>query len=74
MRGAPAHDWPVLTSSLAQLLLAQAMVERGLLDQISAGLSGARYQLELYVGQGNTIYVVIAVVLILVLTRVKRNR
>jgi len=74
MRGARAHDWPVLTSSLAQLLLAQAMVERGLLDQISAGLSGARYQLELYVGQGNTIYVVIAVVLILVLTRVKRNR
>jgi hypothetical protein len=68
-----AHDGPVLTQLLAQLVLAQAMVERSLLDQISAGLSGARYQLELYVGQGNTIYVVIAVVLILVLTRVNRR-
>jgi hypothetical protein len=74
MRGAPAHDWPVLTSSLAQLLLAQAMVERGVLDQFATGLSSAKYQLELYVGQGNTIYVVIGVVLLLVLTRVRRNR
>jgi hypothetical protein len=82
-RGAPSridrrepwgHDRAVATHSLAPLLLAQALVERGLLDQISAGLSSAKYQLELYAGQGNTIYVVIAVVVILVLTRVKRNR
>jgi hypothetical protein len=64
----------VLTQSIAPLLLAQALAERGLLDQIAAGLSSARYQLELYVGQGNTVYVVIAVVLLLVLTRVRRNR
>ena len=57
-----------------QLLLAQAMVERGLLDSVAAGLSHARYRIELYVGQGNTIYVVIAAVLLLVLTRVKRRR
>jgi len=57
-----------------QLLLAQAMVERGLLDSIAAGLSSARYRLELYVGEGNAIYVVIAAVLLLVLTRVRRNR
>ena len=56
-----------------QLVVGQAMVERGLLDSIAAGLSSARYQLELYVGQGNTIYVVIGVVLLLVLTRVNRR-
>ena len=63
----------MLTQSLAPLLFAQALVERGLLDQISAGLSSAKYQLELYVGQGNTIFVVIGVVLLLVLTRVRRR-
>ena len=64
----------MLTHTPAQIVLAQAMVERGLLDSIAAGVSGARYRLELYVGQGNAIYVVIGVVLLLVLTRVKRNR
>ena len=55
-------------------MLAQAMVERGLLDSIAAGLSDARYRVELYVGEGNAIWVVIGVVVLLVLTRVKRNR
>jgi len=63
----------VLTTSAVQLVLGQAMVEYGMLDSISAGLSRAKYQLELYVGQGNTIYVVIGVVVLLVLTRVKRR-
>ena len=62
----------MVTNSAFQIVLAQAMVEHGLLDSISAGLSSAKYQLELYVGQGNTIYVVIGVVLLLVLTRVRR--
>ena len=64
----------MLTHTTVQLLLAQAMVERGLLDSIAAGLGNARYRLELYVGQGNTIYVLTAVVVLLVLTRVKRRR
>ena len=55
-------------------MLAQAMVERGMLDSIAAGVSSARYRLELYVGEGNAIWVVIGVVVLLVLTRVKRNR
>ena len=63
----------MLTHTTVQLLLAQAMVERGLLESIAAGLGSARYRLELYVGQGNTIYVVIAVVVLLVLTRVRRR-
>ncbi len=64
----------MLTHSSISLILAQAMVERGLLDSIAAGLGNARYRLELYVGEGNTIWVVIGVVVLLVLTRVKRNR
>ena len=63
----------MLTHTLVPFLLAQAMVEHGLLDSISAGLANAKYQVELYVGQGNAIYVVIAAVVLLVLTRVRRR-
>jgi len=63
----------VPTQSTIQLLLAQAMVEHGLLDSISAGLGAARYRLELYIGEGNTIYAVAALVVLLVLTRVRRR-
>jgi hypothetical protein len=64
----------VLIWTSAQVVLAQAVVERGLLDTISTGLGNARYHLELYIGEGNTIYALIAAVLILVLTRVRRQR
>jgi len=40
----------MLIHTTVQLLLAQAIVERGLLDSIAAGLGNARYRLELYVG------------------------
>ena len=63
----------MVINSAFPIVLAQAMVEHGMLDSISAGLSSAKYQLELYVGQGNTTYLVIGVVLLLVLTRVKRR-
>jgi len=63
----------MLTDTPVQLLLSQAVIEHGLLDSISAGLGSARYQLELYIGQGNTIYFLAAVVLVLVLTRVRRR-
>ena len=63
----------MLTHTLVPLLLAQALVERGLLDSIAAGLGSAKYRIELYVGQGNAIYVVIAAVVLLVLTRVRRR-
>ena len=64
----------MLTHTCVSLMLAQAMVERGLLDSIAAGVSSARYRLELYVGEGNAMWVVVAVVVLLVLTRVRRNR
>jgi hypothetical protein len=68
-----AHHGPVLTGLFAPLVLAQAMVERGLRDSISDGLGRAKYQIELYAGQGNAIYVVIAAVVLLILTRVRRR-
>jgi len=49
------------------------MVEHGLLDTIAAGLGAARYRLEVYIGEGNTIYAVAALVVLLVLTRVRRR-
>ena len=55
-------------------MLAQAMVERGLLESVSDGLGRAKYQIELYAGQGNATYVVIAAAVLLVLTRVRRRR
>ena len=63
----------MLTHTSVALVLAQAMVERGLLDSISGGLGRAKYQIELYAGQGNAIYVVIAAVVLLILTRVRRR-
>ena len=68
-----AHHGPVLIGLFAPLVLAQAMVERGLLESISDGLGRAKYQIELYAGQGNAIYVVIAAVALLILTRVRRR-
>ena len=64
----------MLTQLLVPFVLAQAMVERGLLDSISAGLGRAKYHIEVYAGQGNAIYVVIGAVVLLVLTRVRRRR
>ena len=64
----------MLIQPAVPLLLAQAMVERGLLDSMAAGLGSARYRLELYIGQDNTIYVLAAVIVLLVLTRIRRGR
>jgi len=64
----------MLTELPDHLLLAQALVERGLLDSIAAGLGNTRYRLELYIGQGNTVYLIAAAVVLLVLTRVRHRR
>lgn len=72
--GEPSDDHPLLTRLVVPVVLAQAIVERGLLDTISSGLGRAKYHIEVYAGQGNAIYVVIGAVLLLVLTRVNRRR
>jgi LPXTG-motif cell wall-anchored protein len=53
---------------MLQMVLAQALVEHGLLDSLAAGILHARTHLELYIGQGNSTYVLLGgIVLILVL-------
>jgi hypothetical protein len=64
----------VFTRLVAPFVLAQAVVERGLLDTISAGLGRAKYHIEVYAGHGNAVYVVIGAVLLFILTRVNRRR
>jgi hypothetical protein len=64
----------VLIESPVHLLLAQAMVEHGLLDSIAAGLGNARYRLELYIGEGNTVYILAAALVLVVLIMFRRRR
>ncbi len=55
------------------LLVAQALVERGMLDSIAAGFARLRYQIDGYVGQGRSGYVLLGA-LILMLWLVTRSR
>jgi hypothetical protein len=63
----------VLINSPVHLLLAQAIAEHAMLDSIAAGLGNVRYRLELYIGEGNTIYF-LGAALVLVLFFVFRRR
>jgi LPXTG-motif cell wall-anchored protein len=58
----------------AQLLVAQAIAEHGLLDAMAAGIANARYHLEIYIGEGNTIYVLAGAALLLALFLFRRRR
>lgn len=60
--------------SPVHLLLGQALVERGLLDSVAAGLGHARYRLELYIGEGNAVYLLAAVVIALIVVKVRLRR
>ena len=63
----------MLAATPVYLLLAQAMVERGLLDSIAAGVGDARYRFEAYVGADNSVYFLVAVALaVLLLFRRRR--
>ena len=62
------------TESPVHLLLAQSMVEYGLLDSIAAGLGNARYRFEAYIGEGNRVYILAAAVLLVVLLLFRRRR
>jgi len=43
------------------VVVAQALVERGLIESIIAGVGTLSYRLDGYVGQGNSKYVFVAV-------------
>jgi hypothetical protein len=61
-------------SSMRELLIAQALLEHGLLDSMAAGFAKLRYQLEAYVGQGRLTYVVVAVVILFAFVLARRPR
>jgi hypothetical protein len=54
-------------------LIAQAAVERRMLDGMAASVASARYQLEAWVGPGNARWVIIAALAVLVLWVLKRR-
>ncbi len=59
---------------MARLLLAQALVEHGLLDSIVAGMAAAKYRLEIYIGQGNSKFLLYAAIAGCVLLLLRRRR
>ncbi len=50
------------------------MAEHGLLDARAAGIAGAKYRLELYIGQGNTVYLLVGAAVVLALIFFRRRR
>jgi len=62
----------VLSHVPIHLLVAQALVEHGMLDAMVSGIGAARTRIELYIGEGNTLPLLI--VLLLVLALVFRRR
>ncbi len=56
------------------LLLAQAMVERGLLDSIASGIGRLRYQVDAYFGHDGASYLVMGGLLLLAWLLVRRRR
>jgi len=64
----------VIAQMSVQPPMAQALVEHGLLDAMASGLANARYRIELYIGQGNLVYVLVGAAALLLLFLVRRRR
>lgn len=54
--------------------LAQTLAEYGASESISAKLAAARSQIETYIGQGNTKYLLLGVLVVLILLLARRRR
>ncbi len=54
--------------------VAQTLAEYGVLNSISARLAAARYQIETYIGQGNTKYLLLGLLVVLFLALAWRRR
>lgn len=53
--------------------IAQAIVERGMLDSVGSRLASARYELDARFGQGATKWMVIGVVVLLLFWTLRRR-
>ncbi len=56
------------------MLLAQALVEHGMLDAMVTGVGHARDRLEIYIGQGNSVYLLIGAGIVLLFWLLKPRR
>ena len=54
-------------------MLAQAIVERGMLEGIANGLTRVKYVIEAQIGDGNAKWLVVAAVLLLVAWAMRRR-
>jgi hypothetical protein len=55
------------------MFVAQAMVEKGALDGMAAGLTAARDRIEIYVGEGNAVFVVVGAIVLVLLVLMWRR-
>jgi hypothetical protein len=56
------------------MLLAQALVEHGMLDAMVTGIAHGRDRLEIYIGRGNTVYLLIGAGVVLLFWLLKPRR
>jgi uncharacterized protein (TIGR03382 family) len=57
----------VLSHGPIHLLVAQALVEHGMLDAMASGIASARTRIELDIGEGNALPVLIVLLVVLAL-------
>jgi hypothetical protein len=55
------------------MLIAQAVVEKGMLDSLGARVQGMRYEIDARIGQGGTKFLLIGLGVVLVLWLIRRN-
>ncbi len=56
------------------MLIAQAVVEHGMLDSLAAGLSAAFDQVDYYVGTGNTKWLLVGLAIVMAIVFFKPRR
>lgn len=59
---------------MSGLIIAQALVEHGMLDSMAAGLTRARYQIDAYLGQDGSTYVLVGAVVVVLFLITRRRR
>jgi hypothetical protein len=55
-------------------VICQTLVEYGVLQSIASGFAAARYRVETIIGAGNSKYLLVAVLTMIVLLLLKRSR
>ncbi len=56
------------------MILAQTMAEYGLLNSLVAGFANLQYRIETYIGQGNSKYLLLGALVLLILLLARNRR